>query len=248
MRADMAQVIIERPRYGSSDPSRKKSYRKHQQRTPLDEQPRHEPMLGRWRGMSKMLNEHLGPLRRFLRSRVGRPWNNVHRELCEHVSFDNAVQKHILAHIHESVSRVVERVGDQIYDRDRRWGGHNRGLRPGELYVDPDTGYLQIVKPIRRRQDPLRIARPEGLNLQREGIWWQVTVRPLPLDRRHGWDIWLERPLQHLDDARCQTTYGQAVYAVAQRPLNARASLELLRLYWSTQPRRKHGRTSSDMP
>ncbi len=247
MRTDMAQVIIERPRYGSSDPSRKKSYRKLQQRTPLDEQPQHEPMLGRWRGMSKSLNEHLGPLRRFLRSRVGRPWNNVHRELCEHVSFDNAVQKHILAHIDQYVSRIIARVGERIYTRSYPWGGRPRALRAGELYVDPDTGYLQIVKLIRRRRDPQRIARPEGLYLQREGTWWQVTVRPLPNDRRHGWDIWLECRLQQLDGTRCVATYGQAVYAVAKRPLNAEESRELLRQHWSTLPRRKHGRPIVEM-
>lgn len=246
MRADMAQVIIERPRHGSSDPSRKKGYRKLLQRIPLDEQPRQEPMLGRWHGMSKSLNEHLGPLRRFLRSRVGRPWNHVHRELCEHVSFDNAVQKHILAHIYQYVVQFVDRCGDRIYDRRLGWSGRRRALRAGEMYLDPRTGYLQIVKPHRLRRDPQRIARPEGLYLQRDGTWWQVTVRPLPNNRRDGWDLWLERPLNRVSDELCQSTYGQAVYAVAQRPLSRREALDLLQQYRSTGARRKQRRRSCD--
>ena len=97
MRADMDKVIVERPRFGSSMPTRKKGYRKSLQSAAVHDLPRREPMMGRWRGMQRFLNEYLGPIQRFLRSRVGRPWNRVHQELCEHVSFDNAVQKHVLA-------------------------------------------------------------------------------------------------------------------------------------------------------
>lgn len=243
MRADMAQVIIERPRYGSSDPSRKKGYRKLQQRTPLDEQPHHESMLGRWQGMSKTLNEHLGPLRRFLRSRVGRPWNHVHRELCTYVSFDNAVQKHILAHIDQYVCRLTERVGDRLYDVSRRWGGKGRQLRPDELYVDPATGYLQVVKFIHRRRDPLRIILPEGIYLRHAGTWWQLTVRPLPVDDCECWDIWLERSVGRRDELLSRNTYGRAVYATAQRPLNPTETRSLIRRYQATSPRTRYRRT-----
>jgi hypothetical protein len=45
---------------------------------------------------------------RFLRSNIGRPWNKVHQELREHVSFDNAVQAHVLVHIYEYVHLQVE--------------------------------------------------------------------------------------------------------------------------------------------
>src|SRR5262245_27860576 len=101
MRSDMDKVIVERPRFRSRAPSRKKGYRKYLQRTGIDQLPVREPMLGRWHGMGKFLNEHLGPMRRFLRSNIGRPWNKVHQELCEHVSFENAVQAHVLTHIYD---------------------------------------------------------------------------------------------------------------------------------------------------
>ena len=123
MRSDMDKVIVERPRFGSRRSSRRKGYRKYLQSMPVEELPRNEPMLGRWRGRDKWLNDHLGPMRRFLRSNVGRPWNKVHQDLCEHVSFDNAVQSHVLDHIYDFVHKHVE-VEDSstvFMDRQRWW-------------------------------------------------------------------------------------------------------------------------------
>jgi hypothetical protein len=148
MRRDMAKVIVERPRSGSRLPARKKGYRKQLQKTPFDELPTREPMLGRWRGMDRSLNEHLGPMRRFLRSRVGRPWNKVHQELCAHVSMDNAVQKHVLTHVFDYVHRLVDVAGRKVTLRIGL--GRGRLLRPGELYVSPRTGLLLAVRPARR--------------------------------------------------------------------------------------------------
>ena len=36
-------------------------------------------------GGTKNLNEHLGPLRRYLDSQVGRPWDKVFSEICPHI-------------------------------------------------------------------------------------------------------------------------------------------------------------------
>jgi hypothetical protein len=152
MREDMAKVIVERPRYGSRNRSRKKGYRKYIQKSPMDELPSREPLLGRWRGMSKSLNEHLGPMRRFLRSNVGRPWNKVHQELCEHVSFNNAVQAHVLAHIQQYVHRHVDLVEGAVVHRQRCWLG-SRSLKPDEMYVCPATGLLKVVRRSRRRSE-----------------------------------------------------------------------------------------------
>jgi hypothetical protein len=129
MRADMAKVIVERPRVGSRAPSRKKGYRKYIQQTGLDDLPRREPLLGHWRGKGRWLNEHLGPMRRFLRSNVGRPWNKVHQELCEHVSFDNPVQSHVLTHIFDYVQKHVEVRGRAVFSLNR-W---RRPLQPGTM-------------------------------------------------------------------------------------------------------------------
>ena len=53
---------------------------------------------------TKHFNEHLAPLRRFLESNVGRPWNKVYSEICQYVDRGNVVQKHILTHLFEYVA------------------------------------------------------------------------------------------------------------------------------------------------
>lgn len=144
MRADMAKVIVERPRIGSRARSRKKGYRKYIQATGLESLPRREPMLGRWRGLGRCLNEHLAPMRRFLESSVGRPWNHVHRDLCEHVSFQNAVQAHVLVHIFQFVQKHVEYRGRDVIATS---GWHRgRALERGAMYICPRTGLLKKVR------------------------------------------------------------------------------------------------------
>lgn len=96
MRADMGKVLVERGRVGSrTRRHRKKGYRRSLARDLAAgvETPR-ERMVA-LRGNTTHFNEHLGPLRRFLNARVGRRWDAVYAELCEHVDRGNVVQNHI---------------------------------------------------------------------------------------------------------------------------------------------------------
>ena len=82
MRSDMAKVIVERPRIGSSMRGKSKGYRRSLQRLDHETLPSKEGIKRRHLGHRKWLNEHLGPLRRYLDSQVGRPWNKVFSEIC----------------------------------------------------------------------------------------------------------------------------------------------------------------------
>lgn len=222
MRSDMAKVLVERPRYASGAPSRKKGYRRSQQRTPQDELPKNESMLGRWHGMGKSLNEHLGPLRRFLRSRVGRPWNVVHQELCEHVSFENSVQKHILTHVFDFVARNVESIDGRLHRRSL-WG-HSWPLRPGEMYICPETRILKIAP--RVPQKPLTRIDRNGTTqwLSREGVWWELKLRATPKDPGDLWDVWFERPVRRVLASERTTAYGGDYFALSKRQLSREES------------------------
>jgi len=218
MRSDMAKVIVERPRYGSSNSSRKKGYGKYLQTTPVDELPRCEPLAGLWRGRQKMLNEHLGPMHRFLRSRVGRPWNKVHEELCEYVSFENAVQKHILAHVFDFVHQHVSRVGDQIIPRTG--GRRGSALGVGQMFICPETGLLKVVPKCKRRKPVERVnSRDSVVHLRRSGCWWEVRVRPLKEVVSGYWDVWMEQSVEALSSALCLEVYGSEVFATSVRAL-----------------------------
>jgi hypothetical protein len=107
MRADMAKVIVERPRIGSSMRGESKGYQRSMQRLRREELPYREGMKRRHQGHPKYLNEHLGPLRRYLDSQVGRPWNKVFSEICAHINRSSAVQDHVRNHVADYVATHV---------------------------------------------------------------------------------------------------------------------------------------------
>jgi len=233
MRSDMAKVIVERPRIFSRHPSRKKGYRKSLQSVPLDELPRRELMLGRWKGRGKFLNEHLGPMRRFLRSNIGRPWNKVHQELCEHVSFDNAVQAHVLAHIYEYVYLHVD-VEDKatVYLRTNLEFQRLDIFKLGEesMYVCPNSGILKVVQANRRHPPVDRIRKDAGVQyLKRDNVWWEVHLSSTENVRYDRWDVWLERNISQLTQQDCVRTYGDNLFATSKRPLTPHETRQLYR-------------------
>ena len=136
MRADMAKVIVERPRRGG-DRSRKG------RSGAIEFFPTKEGMKRRWID-HKSLNENLAPLRRFLASRVGRRWDAVYGEINEHLAVRNAVQQHVRTHIGWFVALHLEVAPDStLYDHG--WRGAN--WRDGyDLYVDPRDGILKRAR------------------------------------------------------------------------------------------------------
>lgn len=167
-------------------------------------------------------------MQRFLRSNVGRPWNKVHQDLCEHVSFNNAVQKHVLVHVFQFVHKFVARKGDQIIDLEVRW--RSRALEPGEMFVCPDTGLLRLVRKSRSRQ-PIRRIQCGALKQYhlRDGSWWEVGLRKFREAQEDFWDIWLEREVGTLTVDDCRREYDGELIAVSKRPLRPVEVKALLR-------------------
>ena len=155
MRSDMFVVIIERPRIGGKwwRPKGRRAERLRQQ-----EGPTREPM-SRGRG-SKCLNENLAPLRRFLQSHVGRPWDAVRSEICALLNVKSAVQAHVLVHVKQMVEENTVLI-EGVPHHPPRYGGPTpiTWSRWGGLYVCPLTGALRQVKPgyrsRRRRADEI---------------------------------------------------------------------------------------------
>jgi hypothetical protein len=85
MRADMKKVIVERPRYNRGASNNKSAHRLTSGEIAAvmaDEESFDNPGTIQ-RNRDKSFNEHLGPLRSFLRRNVGRPWNKVYSEIRE---------------------------------------------------------------------------------------------------------------------------------------------------------------------
>src|SRR4051794_5097198 len=149
MRADMAKVIVERPRVGSRARGKPKGLRRREQKGSLENLPRREGIKRRVQSWGKSLNEHLGPLRRYLSSQVGRPWDEVYAEICAHLSADSAVQDHVRDHVFGYVAV------DVLFRNGVPCRGSGRGIgeplgrwanRPNsDFYVCPHTRLLRRV-------------------------------------------------------------------------------------------------------
>lgn len=234
MRADMAKVIVERPRYGSRRRAKDtKGYRKRLSRMGED-LPKHEGIKRPYGWDIKHLNEHLGPLRRYLQSQVGRPWDRVFSELCKHINRNNPVQDHVRDHVEDFVETSViieDGIPFATPDRERGWRRYLWSDRPlrQELYVCPRTGLLKRTPRVSRKPKPSTSHhRPVRLDKTHfckviDGEWCLVTVRPIPADRTllqcKNHDVVLNKSVTMLSEHELRREYGARVYAVAYRRL-----------------------------
>ncbi len=206
MRADMAKVIVERPRIGSRIRGTPKGQRRGEQRLGLDNLPRCEGIKRRWKGGTKSLNEHLGPLRRYLSSQVGRPWDDVYAEICAHVSVDSAVQGHVRDHVFDYVTvHVTVESGAPCYGAGWRIGQpigcRSRGDNC-DFYVCPHTRRLKRSpqrpentrrgRRERRKNQPLpapEVRLDANRHAERvKGQWLMVTRTPIVHRGIQGWE------------------------------------------------------------
>jgi hypothetical protein len=230
MRSDMFEVIIERPRYGSSW-KRKKG--RHGEPLRVQEGPTWEP-VSRGRG-SKGLNENLAPLRRFLERRVGRAWAAVRSEISSILNVRSAVQQHVLEHVKDMVEENAILV-DGVPHHPPHLGF--RGLEPivayrwRGLYVCPRTGILRMAERRgrdRRRQIPDPDVRgvDETHQLRRiSGVWYRITLALVPRsgpERARARDVVLGEPLDTISTYRLHALYGELDrYGAAKEQLSSR--------------------------
>src|ERR1051325_2310128 len=93
MRPDMHKVVIERPR---SNPRPGKPLRRADLRDEL--LPKFEG-IKRPHSCRKRFRDLLGPLKRWLQSQVGRPWNDVYSEACAVIKPDSVIRAHVKTQI-----------------------------------------------------------------------------------------------------------------------------------------------------
>jgi hypothetical protein len=243
MRDDMAKVIVERPRLGSR--VRGKGVRRREQKLGVDNLPRREGIKRRWNGGSKHFNEHLGPLRRYLRSQVGRPWSKVFSEICAHINRNSVVQDHVRDHVEDYVERNVILIdgvpchgGAWAYGKPLADGYFRRAL----FYVCPRTGLLREVKisctKARRRREADRRHKLVGPFVRIDantgtcrvnGQWRRVTYRPFPKDPLSLPTTTLDVLAQHwLTRGQAVQRYGTAVYVTSLGGPLSKAELKQL--------------------
>jgi hypothetical protein len=147
----MYEVIIERPRVQLGFRGRKGRRSESTERA-FERAPK---VLGMGRaGRTKYLNENLAPLRRFLRSRVGTPWDAVRSEMGAVLTLSSAVQKHVLDHVREYVEENPRMIDGWPHRPDASRGAYRPlGQWRREFYVCPETGLLREA-PLAHRRAP----------------------------------------------------------------------------------------------
>lgn len=140
MRRDMPKVIVGRPRYGSGFRPRNRRLPKDPDK--LDALPKRESsrrVAETYDYKCEVFRDHLEPLRRYLKTQVGRPWNKVWSEICAELHPRSTMHQHVRDHVLQEVERETLFVKDgEVWVR----GGDIRRVLTG-LWVDPRTGILR---------------------------------------------------------------------------------------------------------
>jgi hypothetical protein len=189
MREDMAKVIVERPRHGGGLKYPRGSARA-TDRIDREEWRKREGLRRPWieHCFDKGLNENLAPLRRFLASSLGRPWDKVYGQICQRINRNSAVQLHIWQHLSDFVCTNPYEVDGDV---GRRW--YTRIHQ--DFYVDPRTGLLRrssrLTKAQWGRMPPQGLSRQPLQNPvvpindnrcyeQIDGVWYELDLRKPP--------------------------------------------------------------------
>lgn len=185
----MHKVVVERPRWNPGPG-------KHGRRANLADEllPKFEG-IRRAHAHRKGLTDLLGPLKRWLRSQVGRPWDDVYGEACAVIKPDSVVRAHIKTHLLEFVQRHTFMKGNQVWCFTGRWGMQEMPLTSAAthwspFYIDPVTRLLCIapVLPRRRWRDKnaehrtltQRWLNETTLIRRLSGCWFECRVEAFP--------------------------------------------------------------------
>jgi hypothetical protein len=144
----MAKVVTERPRRGHKNPSKKLGRRLGRHEYDADDHgPARAPVARRnqygWN--AKEFSDLLGPLRRYLRRQVGRPWDKVWSEITRTLDNRSLSGRHIINHILWDVEQHTRLGGD-----GRVYSGRWSQLPVRGLYVHPRTRLLCDTRKSRR--------------------------------------------------------------------------------------------------
>jgi hypothetical protein len=121
----LSAIVIERPRRGYRIAAKKitgaKKFLTALTQEAMDDAGFLNPQLLKPYRKTKYLSDHLGPLRRLLRSKVGQPWNQVHSELSQRLDANTMAGRHVLDHVNDYVTQNVDLIDDVPYSRDGGW-------------------------------------------------------------------------------------------------------------------------------
>jgi hypothetical protein len=198
----MHKVVVERPRW---NPGRGKYGRR--ANLPDELLPKFEG-IKRPHSRRKGLTDLLGPLRRWLHSQLGRPWNDFYSEACAVIKPDSVIRAHIKTHLLEFVERHTFMHNGKVCLLDKSYRGGVKpvteiGWRRSVFFVHPESGLLQPIPRLSKRAWRAREPQPPrtihwiGKNAavhQIRGLWFECRFEVVPVNIRFkAYDHALER-------------------------------------------------------
>lgn len=185
----LSEIVIERPRTGMRISStRLNGFKKNLRKLTVEasEDGLLSPYIIKVRNGSKSLSDHLGPLRRFLKSKVGEPWNDVYSELCQRLDANTMAGQHVIGHLWYYVEQHVELIDGIPYRKTYlSHRSHQLISYRDQFYIHPETGILCLAKSIPRKQktspptDVVMIDKYHQYCKINE-IWYLVTFEDFP--------------------------------------------------------------------
>jgi hypothetical protein len=224
----LSEIVIERPRGGMRISSTSlKGFKKTLYKLTVEasEDGLLNPYMIKVRNGSKFLSDHLGPLRRFLKSKVGKPWNEVYSELSQRLDASTMAGRHVLDHVWRYVEQHVELI-DGVPYRKPYYGSQIKlvGYRYTSFYVHPETGILCLVKNTSRQQ---KVSEPTDVVMidkyyqycKLNDIWYLVTFEDFPPPpTKYVTDV----IRGFIDRDSAMSVRGRRIYAVSKRQCNKR--------------------------
>lgn len=187
MRKDMSKVVSDSRRCGGSGPDGAKKVHKKDWDTAVTHEGMLKPHRLNWSGKESNAT-NLSPFRRFIESRVGKPWDDVYSEICEHFKTASAVQSRMRMYIGWFVETNIS-FGKHggLYD-----GGHK--FDPNDTYmpmwVDPTDGILKQCGRKKQLSYRDKMKAEEELTTftlddgstarKKDGVWYQCVIEPVP--------------------------------------------------------------------
>ena len=230
----MHKVVVERPRGGQGW-----ARQFPRPKVDFDDLPAYES-IRRPHVHRKWFTDVLGPLRRWMHSQVGRPWNDVYSEACAVIKPDSVVRAHIKTHLLEFVERHTFMHEGTVCVLETSYRG--RGIIPvteerfgrASFFVHPETGLLCRIQPrqrlrwrdekAERRMGTQRWLSGTVLLRQIHGLWFACEMRPFPRRFERGDSPWrfdfADR--KAICRSRARDIYDHEVYCVAKRQLSRR--------------------------
>jgi hypothetical protein len=199
--------------------------------------------MKRDRLVCKSFGEHLGPLYRYLRQQVNRPWAKVYGELCAGLDRRSVVQAHLFQHIRDTVDAQT------LWRDGKVWVRNWFGVVPlseswAEMYVHPGTGILlinraRVIAGRKRRQARAEqaVAREQNRRIglkplpadtqwhRVDGLWYEVKLGSFDISDVHvpPFDVVLRRAVTAADHKLLHERYGSgSLYAHEKRQLDGK--------------------------